>query len=130
MFRLKVGWYDYKNSAVGGFALSGSLVFANTAASGGSSVVVGHIKLTFDDSACSVSSVSTEIQALNEATAILGGRERVADLFSIHENAVYQWFMRGIPANRVLTLVDAVDHQVSAKELRPDVFTLPARRMP
>ena len=80
--------------------------------------------MTFAKFTCTVASVSTQINALNEAIRLLGGKNQVAELFDIHENAVHQWLSKGVPANRVLTLVHAVDHQVSAKELRPDVFAL------
>ena len=68
--------------------------------------------------------MSSSTKRLCEALDLLGGDSRVAELFGIHRNAVWQWREKGIPADRVLTLVHAVDHQVSAKELRPDVFCL------
>ena len=40
----------------------------------------------------------------------------------VTRQVVWNWKKRGVPANYVLTLVDLVEHQVSAKELRPDVF--------
>ena len=52
----------------------------------------------------------------------MGGVIATAEHFKITRGAVYQWFEKGLPANRVLSLVEAVSHQVSAKDLRPDVF--------
>ena len=52
----------------------------------------------------------------------MGGVIATAKYFKVTRGAVYQWFENGLPANRVLSLVEALDHQVSAKDLRPDVF--------
>ena len=66
--------------------------------------------------------MSRPTEHLNEAIAHLGGVTATAKHFKITRGAVYQWLDKGIPANRVLSLVEAVSHQVSAKDLRPDVF--------
>jgi len=68
--------------------------------------------------------VSTPHIHLREAVDLMGGVIATARFFNISRGAVYQWFIRGIPAERVLSLVEAVDHQVSAKDLRPDIFSL------
>jgi len=59
---------------------------------------------------------------LHRSIAILGGVSATADKLGVTSQVVNNWRKRGIPAEYVLTLVDLVDHQVSAKELRPDVF--------
>ena len=66
--------------------------------------------------------MSTPTEHLREALDLMGGVIATAKHFKVTRGAVYQWFEAGIPANRVLSLVEAVDHQVSAKDLRPDVF--------
>ena len=66
--------------------------------------------------------MSTPSEHLHEAIGLMGGVIATAEHFKITRGAVYQWFEKGLPANRVLSLVEAVSHQVSAKDLRPDVF--------
>ena len=66
--------------------------------------------------------MSSPNEHLTEAITHLGGVIATANHFEISRGAVYQWLEKGIPANRVLSLVEAVSHQVSAKDLRPDVF--------
>ena len=66
--------------------------------------------------------MSTPSEHLHEAIHLMGGVIATAKHFKVSRGAVYQWFENGLPANRVLSLVEALDHQVSAKDLRPDVF--------
>ena len=66
--------------------------------------------------------MSTPSEHLHEAVGLMGGVIATAKYFKVTRGAVYQWFEKGLPANRVLSLVEAVSHQVSAKDLRPDVF--------
>ena len=61
-------------------------------------------------------------EPLHRSISILGGVSATADKLGVTSQMVYHWRKRGIPAQYVITLVDLVDHQVSAKELRPDVF--------
>ena len=51
-----------------------------------------------------------------------GGLSATARDLGIDPRTVWNWKKRGVPATYVLTLVDLVDHRVSAKEQRPDVF--------
>ena len=61
-------------------------------------------------------------EPLHRSIAILGGVSATAQKLGVTSQVVWNWQKRGIPAKYVLNLVDAVNHQVSAKELRPDVF--------
>jgi DNA-binding transcriptional regulator YdaS (Cro superfamily) len=56
------------------------------------------------------------------AIHILGGVSATARKFGVSRQVVWNWTKRGIPANKVPTLVELVDHQVSANELRSDIF--------
>ena len=68
--------------------------------------------------------MSTTNEPLIQAIAYLGGVKATADHFGLGRQAVWTWKKRGIPPKHVLTLVELVDHQVRAEELRPDIFTL------
>ena len=65
---------------------------------------------------------------LHRSIAILGGVSATADKLGVTSQVVNNWRTRGIPAQYVTTLVDLVDHQVSANELRPDVFPAVRKR--
>ena len=97
-------------------------VLGVSAACGVSSEVKPHVQLHSHHSMFILTRVSTPTEHLHEAITLMGGVIATAKYFKVTRGAVYQWFENGLPANRVLSLVEALDHQVSAKDLRPDVF--------
>ena len=69
--------------------------------------------------------MSTENYQISEAVRLAGGCAATARAFGVTRQAVFAWKIRGIPANRVRSMVELVAHEVSAKELRPDIFGQP-----
>ena len=63
--------------------------------------------------------------AVSAAVTILGGCKATANAMNVTRQTVWNWTKRGIPAPRVKILASLVDHQVSAEDMRPDVFLLP-----
>ena len=64
--------------------------------------------------------------ALHTAIELVGGQSALARKLGVKPQAVQQWVSRGhVPANRVLAIESATEHQVSRYELRPDVFGEP-----
>lgn len=59
-------------------------------------------------------------KSLIKAIQILGGYAATARLFGISREAVCQW--RKCPPDRVRKLADATDGQVTAAQLRPDLY--------
>lgn len=64
-------------------------------------------------------------KALRRAIDLIGGPAAVARLFDINTQAVSQW--EKCPANRVHAISDACGGQVTAHELRPDIFPASTR---
>ena len=69
-----------------------------------------------------ISGVSTKRSPIIRVIRLRGGVSALARDLGVTKQVVWNWQKRGVPAEYVLTLVDLVDHQVSAKQLRPDVF--------
>ena len=61
-------------------------------------------------------------EAVHRSIALLGGVAPAAEQLGVTRQVVTNWKKRGVSATYVLTLGGLVDHQVSAKELRPDIF--------
>ena len=59
---------------------------------------------------------------LERAILAVGSAKALAHLIGVTPMAVTQWKVRGIPANRVRSIVDACAGAVTAEELRPDLF--------
>ena len=67
--------------------------------------------------------MSTNGVGLTRVIEIMGGGSALSRDLGVSRQVVNNWKKRRVPAKYVLTLVDLVDQQVSAEELRPDVFT-------
>ena len=66
--------------------------------------------------------MSTNGIGLTRVIELRGGGSSLSRDLGVSRQVVNNWKKRRVPAEYVLTLVDLVDHQVSAEELRPDVF--------
>lgn len=68
------------------------------------------------------------MDALDKAIAHFGKPHRPANLakaLDVDPMTVRQWRKRGVPAERVLEIVIAVKGEVTAYELRPDIYPDP-----
>ncbi|EPK9717185.1 transcriptional regulator [Pseudomonas aeruginosa] len=59
---------------------------------------------------------------LEKAILAVGSAKALAQKVGVTPMAVTQWKVRGVPANRVHSIVAACAGAVSAEELRPDLF--------
>lgn len=59
-----------------------------------------------------------------------GGPVAVGRLFGIAGQAVSGWYVKGIPADRVLTIAEATQWQVTPHDLRPDIYPNPTDGLP
>jgi len=58
---------------------------------------------------------------LKLAITIIGGRKKVADLFAIAPQAVSQWRIGSVPADRCPAIERATRGIVRCEQLRPDI---------
>ena len=70
--------------------------------------------------------MSTPYCHLEEAIDRAGGVIATARALGVSRQAVFAWKKRGIPANRVRSMVELVAHTVTPEQLRPDIFGQPA----
>ena len=63
------------------------------------------------------------MNALDRAVEIIGSQQRVADAVGVKSAmAVSQWYKRGVPAERVLSIYHATRGAVTPHDLRPDIY--------
>ena len=62
---------------------------------------------------------------LDRAIQLVGGKARLAELLKITLQAVSQW--EKVPIDRVNAVVKATSWQITAEELRPDIFIIDSR---
>ena len=65
------------------------------------------------------------MDGLTKAIKAAGSARVLASRIGVGPMAVSQWKKRGIPADRVLEVVRAVEGEVTPHELRPDMYPDP-----
>ena len=68
--------------------------------------------------------MSNKILHIEKIIHANGGLSALARKIGVSRQVVYNWSLKGVPANKVLILCELADHQVSPQDLRPDVFSL------
>lgn len=69
----------------------------------------------------------SEKEALEEAISVIGSQVALAKLFNIKPQSVNQWLLKGVPAERVLSIEMATKrkgHKVSRYKLKPSIFNV------
>lgn len=61
------------------------------------------------------------MKALDKAILLAGTPTELAKRLNVKPQNIFNWRKRGVPAERVPDVVDAVDGKVFAHELRPDL---------
>jgi len=59
---------------------------------------------------------------IERAIDAAGGQTKLADHCQVSPQAVQQWIINGVPANRASCVEKATDGAVTRSELRPDLF--------
>lgn len=59
---------------------------------------------------------------LDRAIAVVGTQQALADLLDIRSPSITEWKKRGVPAERCRAIETLTGGQVTAHDLRPDVF--------
>lgn len=60
--------------------------------------------------------------ALQKVVEYFGSEKALADKFNISQQAVSQWFDRGVPPHRVPLIIKMTNGLVSPGDLRPDIY--------
>jgi len=66
-----------------------------------------------------------EKEALEEAIKVIGSQVALAKLFNIKPQSVNQWLLKGVPAERVISIEIATKRKgckVSRYKLKPSIF--------
>ncbi len=65
------------------------------------------------------------MDALNKAIKKFGGVKKLAKELDVTHQAILKWKRRGVPAKRVLRLVQLMDGEISPHDLRDDIYPDP-----
>lgn len=63
---------------------------------------------------------------IEKAIRLSGGVTALARLVGVKHGHVHYWRNERVPAERVRDICEAVDHQVTPAELRPDLYEIAA----